>query len=48
MKAKWMDIEAKVWFIEQNGSIKMDSTIHSITVRKCNKLDISNCINFDI
>jgi hypothetical protein len=26
MKAKWMDKEAKVWFIEQNGSIKMDST----------------------
>jgi hypothetical protein len=27
MKEKWMDIEAKVWFIEQNGSIKMDSTV---------------------
>jgi hypothetical protein len=27
MKAKWMDKEAKVWFIEKNGSTKMDSTI---------------------
>jgi hypothetical protein len=26
MKAKWIDKEAKVWFIEQNGSTKMDST----------------------
>jgi hypothetical protein len=26
MKEKWMDKEAKVWFIEKNGSIKMDST----------------------
>jgi hypothetical protein len=27
MKEKLMDIEAKVWFIEQKGSIKMYSTI---------------------
>jgi hypothetical protein len=26
MKAKWMDKKAKVWFIEKNGSTKMDST----------------------
>jgi hypothetical protein len=30
MKAKWMDIEAKVWFIEQKGSIKMYSIVISI------------------
>jgi hypothetical protein len=29
MKAKWMDIKAKVWFIEQKGSIKMYSTLPS-------------------
>jgi hypothetical protein len=29
MKEKWMDIEAKVWFIEQKGSIKMYSTYGS-------------------
>jgi hypothetical protein len=27
MKAKWMDIEEKVWFIEQKGCIKMYSTV---------------------
>jgi hypothetical protein len=27
MKAKWINKEAKVWFVEQNGSTKMDSTI---------------------
>jgi hypothetical protein len=27
MKAKWIDKEVKVWFIEKNGSTKMDSTL---------------------
>jgi hypothetical protein len=48
MKAKWMDKEAKVWFIEQNGSIKMDSTSPprgSLCMSSCTKMSLTSVVD---